>query len=72
MYDDESYESAYCPDCEQEVIYEKCHACMGKGGFDGDDLMEEDPLWYSPNDYERCEECNGTGTIAICACDDKS
>jgi hypothetical protein len=56
-----------CPDCGCcEMEWEPCPYCDGEGGFDGDDLMEEDPLWYSSNSFERCDVCLGKGGMMIC------
>lgn len=36
------------------------------GGRDGDDLMEEDPLWYDEDDWEDCDICRGAGGYREC------
>jgi hypothetical protein len=28
--------------------------------------MEEDPLWYTPSDFERCDICDGDGGYLVC------
>ena len=56
----------YCKKCGSSAYYEDCWKCGGEGGRDGEDLMEEDPLWYSPDDFEVCDECNGTGSFKMC------
>lgn len=35
-----------------------CLCCGGDGWVDG---YENDPLWYSPGELERCSSCNGSG-----------
>lgn len=62
----ETYEDApdgpYCPHCGQELEYERCDAIGCEDGWiDSDTLMEEDPLWYGPDDTERCDQCDGKG-----------
>jgi DnaJ-class molecular chaperone len=56
-----------CEDCEQELEWEECHECGGEGFIDGDRLMDEDPLWYGPDDTETCSECNGAGGWHYCS-----
>lgn len=55
-----------CVRCGQPLEWEECFQCFGKGGWDGDDLMAEDPLWYGPNDYEICDVCHGNGGYWFC------
>jgi len=50
-----------CKDCGQELDYIECDQCGGEGFFDGEQLMEEDPLWYDVDDTEDCEQCAGKG-----------
>jgi len=50
-----------CPNCGNPTDWLRCWKCFGDGGFDGERLMEEDPLWYSYDDWEDCDECNGEG-----------
>ena len=58
-YDDD------CPECGSYMQWIECHQCGGEGGRNGEDLMSEDPLWYSPDDFEVCDICNGkTGWYA--------
>lgn len=38
----------------------------GEGGRDGYELQEEDPLWFGPDDWETCEQCNGKGGWPLC------
>ena len=60
-----------CPRCKCcDMIWEDCWNCGGEGGRDGDDLMSEDPLWYSPDDFEICDVCEGKGGFWICDCDE--
>lgn len=61
-----------CPICGSgNVEWEDCYTCFGAGGFDGDDLMDEDPLWYGPDDYEICDTCRGAGGWWHCYDSDK-
>lgn len=55
-----------CPKCGNARESVECWQCAGAGGRNGDDLMEEDPLWYSPDDWEDCDICNGEGYWWMC------
>jgi hypothetical protein len=56
------FEDDLCPRCKCcSTGWQTCWSCGGDGGRDGEDLMEEDPLWYSLNDWENCDECGGKG-----------
>ncbi len=68
MYDAiyEDMEDEYCPTCGNSMDWEDCWNCGGTGGRDGDELMEEDPLWYSPDDWEDCDICKGQGGWLVC------
>lgn len=35
-----------------------CFHCGGEGYVDG---YEDDPLWFSPGEMERCSSCGGSG-----------
>jgi len=51
-----------CPICgSEDVDWVDCPECGGKGGFDSDDLMSEDPLWYEGVEWETCQACHGDG-----------
>lgn len=52
-----------CDECGLEVEYEDCFNCGGEGGRN---LYEDDPLYYSPDDWEDCSECGGGGTLIWC------
>ena len=55
-------ERKICPNCKCcEMVWEECEYCGGEGGRDVEELMIEDPLWYSPDDFETCDACNGKG-----------
>lgn len=56
----------YCPICGAELERVECDTCGGEGGFDGDQLMEEDPLWYDGVDWEDCSDCRGKGAFWEC------
>lgn len=62
-YDD--YEP-FCEICGSSMFYEDCWHCGGAGGKDGDELMQEDPLWYDEDDWEDCDICDGKGGWWIC------
>jgi hypothetical protein len=49
-----------------DTYWEDCWNCWGKGGRDYEYLQEEDPLWYSPGDFEECTECHGAGRFEMC------
>ena len=55
-----------CDLCGCALEWEDCWQCGGKGGRDGDDLMEEDPMWYCEDDWETCDICEGAGGYWIC------
>lgn len=57
----------YCSVCGAYMEWVDCWNCDGKGGRDGDDLMEEDPLWYDEDDWEDCDVCRGRGGYWECA-----
>jgi hypothetical protein len=59
----------YCCKCGEEMEWKECWNCGGKGGRDWEDLQFEDPLWYSPDDFVECDECNGVGGFWICTND---
>ena len=52
--------------CGYEMKYHECWSCNGERGRGWEDLQFEDPLWYSPEDFVKCEECNGLGGYWIC------
>ncbi len=56
----------WCRVCGGPMDWEDCWQCGGKGGRDGDDLMAEAPMWYSEDDFEVCEECDGRGGYWQC------
>jgi len=43
-----------------------CDTCGGRGGFNNDELMEDDPLWYEGVEWEQCETCLGDGGWWYC------
>lgn len=67
---EEDYEGDICPKCKCcSTFWHTCDHCGGYGGRDGDELMEEDPLWYGPDDYETCDICEGNGGWPVCVGD---
>ena len=36
----------------------ECFHCGGEGWIDG---YDDDPLWFSPGEMERCASCGGSG-----------
>ena len=64
---EQEYEDTSCERCGCcETYWESCQDCGGDGFYDGEYLMEEDPLWYGPNDTRRCNTCNGKGGWKLC------
>ncbi len=55
-----------CLRCGSEMEWVDCPECAGEGGFEGYELMELDPLWYGPDDYEPCSLCGGRGGWLQC------
>lgn len=55
-----------CEECGSSTSWLPCWNCGGEGGWDGEELMEEDPLWYSPDDYRSCGECKRAGGWNYC------
>ena len=53
-----------CPICHDSMYWEDCEQCAGDGEFD---VYDEDPLWYSPGDTERCNTCDGYGGWYRCS-----
>lgn len=49
----------YCAICGCELEWVECHILACEDGWiDG---YEDDPLWFSPGELERCSECQGKG-----------
>lgn len=64
--DDEETEGL-CPRCECcSVDWFECTACGGEGATLGDELVMEDPMWYSEDDTLVCGECGGKGGHSLC------
>lgn len=55
-----------CAECESSTSWLPCWNCGGEGGFDGEELMNEDPLWYDIDDYRVCDICRGKGGWHYC------
>lgn len=55
-----------CAECGDSTSWLPCWNCSGEGGWDGDALMDEDPLWYGPDDYRSCSECKRAGGHPYC------
>jgi hypothetical protein len=56
-----------CPRCGCcSTTWEECWRCGGEGGDDGEALMEEDPLWYGPDDWRDCDICHARGGFRLC------
>ncbi len=55
-----------CLMCGQEQEWVDCWNCGGQGYFDGETLMDEDPLWYSEDDTEACDVCRRAGGWWVC------
>ena len=63
--DDEDH-ATYCEHCGDEMDWEDCDQCGGEGEFGWETLQFEDPLWYSEDDIEMCEQCEGMGGWWLC------
>lgn len=62
-----SDDGPYCARCgSNDMEHVDCQSCGGEGGFDRDDLIELDPLWYDGVDWEDCDECHGSGGHWTC------
>ena len=60
-------EHEICPRCQCcSLVHEQCTYCGGEGGIHGDELVMEDPLWYTENDFRPCDVCNGEGGFIVC------
>jgi hypothetical protein len=59
--DDDAEPAPLCAICQSEKEWIECFECGGEGEFDWETLQDEDPLWYGPDDTERCSACNGKG-----------
>lgn len=68
-YEDDPH-GPLCPHCGWDLERDLCDQCDGEGFIDGERLVEEDPLWYSIDDTERCSECYGKGGWWRCPNDD--
>ena len=55
-----------CAECGDPTSWLPCWNCGGEGGWDGEELMMEDPLWYGPDDYRSCSECKRAGGLPYC------
>lgn len=55
-----------CARCGSSMIGESCGRCGGDGVTAPGELHEQDPLWYDPDDYENCHECDGEGGWLQC------
>lgn len=59
-----------CKHCLSEMEWQECWNCGGEGGRDYDNHLQfEDPLWYSPGDFETCDVCEGKGGYYMCTND---
>lgn len=66
-YPDNDHLDSYCTICGGYMDWVDCWQCGGTGGRDGDDLMQEDPFWYTLDDWEECDICQGKGGYRECA-----
>ncbi len=55
-----------CAECGDPTSWLPCWNCGGEGGWDGEELMSEDPFWYGPDDYRSCSECKRAGGHPYC------
>lgn len=58
------YEPVLCPVCMAEMEWVECYQVGCEDGYY--DAWEDDPLWYSPGETERCETCQGKGGWLQC------
>lgn len=67
MDNDYEFDDGPCPSCGKEAL--RYRHCDQIGCDDGEiDMYEfDDPLWYSPGDTERCQDCGGTGIQRWCS-----
>lgn len=66
LFDDEDNEYSSCEYCGSDSMWETCWQCGGEGGTSGEDLMSEDPLWYTEDDFRECDICDGKGGYYVC------
>ena len=63
MSDPEVDDYFYCPYCGQSpVMYQECDEC--EDGLVS--LWEEDPINFSPDEFEDCSKCGGYGRFRWC------
>ena len=55
-----------CARCGHSLTWVRCWSCGGEGWTEPGDLYELDPLWYDPDDVERCSFCLGHGGWTQC------
>lgn len=58
LYDDN------CPRCGNLMYRQDCPVVDCDDGWI--DVYEHDPLWYDPDDYEICQDCEGRGHHIWC------
>lgn len=49
-----------CPGCGDETDWVRCHNAFCDDGCTRPHEWD-DPLWYDPDDVEKCDVCNGAG-----------
>jgi hypothetical protein len=65
MYDDDiEFDDESCPKCGAQCYARRCSEIGCDDGWI--DRYDEDPLWYSPGEEERCDTCVGTGWERWC------
>jgi hypothetical protein len=52
-----------CPHCGSSALWLLCDYCGGDGEHN---VYELDPLYYDPEETERCERCDGKGGWLVC------
>lgn len=65
MMDDIQPADVGCPACGADLYTQPCPVFgCDEGQIDSHEY--DDPLWFSPSETERCEECHGYGRIVWC------
>ena len=60
-------QNTICPRCKCcDTDWTECYSCGGEGGTSGEELMMEDPLWFSKDDFRTCDVCKGKGGWFSC------
>lgn len=66
MDDDIRISEEPCPNCGENMNWQRCTELYCEDGLIDLYEAESDPLWYSPGDTEVCWECKGRGFTEWC------